>query len=548
MRPLMTLISLITFILLSTPCLASRWNLVLLTTSGLNGQLIPASEKEELNNGNMLRTFGGFARIQTVFESYREKFPGETITIATGDDLLGESIQEDQGKIVFGAMNLMGFDVSTLGNHEFDRGSNFLAKCLTNKKFPTVVSNLEINPSNRLLKHVKPYTVIERNLVRVGFMGLILPNLKMISNPGTATAVKSNLIEIARSTALKLKKEEQANIIVLLSHLSIEDQKTILEAVPEIDIICGGQSHKDILPGQELIARDAPTPGIMVQCGARGRFVGVLKLQIEDGYINKHDWTIIPVTASISPNKKTFDFIQANINGLQSPTVLATSTQPLNTEVKVIRIQDVPVGKLVSSILQDKFKTDVAFQNSGGIRGDKIIPAGPIKANDVDTMFPFGNTVTIIKVTGETLKQVLERSVHKLPESSGGYLQTSGVKYTLDLKGTPQEITVTEQGKPIGIRTKGSRISNIKITDKSGKYIPVEKDKMYSVATNSFLARGGDGYIMLKNSKDKVETFIKISKVIKSGLTIMKKIPVNNEITTLNLDRKPFFPTLKTAK
>ena len=541
MRPLMTLMSLIAIILISTPCNASKWDLVFLTTSGLNGQLTPAAEKDAPDNGDMLRTFGGFARIQTVFESYRIKFPDSTITVATGDDLMGESIQKDQGKTIFSAMNMMGFDASTLGNHEFDRGANFLAKSLANKKFPTVVSNLEIMPNSRLRKYITPYTIIERNFIKVGIMGLMLPELKLISTPGTSISVNADLIKIARETALKLKREGKANIIVMLSHLTIKDQKKILENVPEIDIICGGHGHKDILPGQEIIGRDAPAPGIMTQCGTRGRFVGVLKLQIEGDKIKKHEWTIIPVSNSIAPSRKTYDFIQNKIKNLPQTVKLTTSPTPLNTEVKTIRTKEAPIGRLVSNIMQTKFKTDLAFQNSGGIRGDKIIHSGPIHASDIDIMFPFGNTITIIKASGEDLKETLERSVCKLPEANGRFLHISGLEFTLDLDGTPQELEISPLGKPIGIMTHGSRVSNIKVMNNSGKYIPIETGKMYSITTNSFLAGGGDGYLALKNAANKVETFIKISEVIKSGILKMKPLKIENSTTTFGTDGKPFF-------
>ncbi len=541
MRPLMTFMSLIAIMLLSTPCNASKWDLVLLTTSGLNGQLTPASEKDAPDNGAMLRTFGGFARIQTVFESYRAKFPDSTITIATGDDLMGESIQKDQGKTIFNAMNRMDFDASTLGNHEFDRGANFLAQCLANKKFPTVVSNLEIMPNNRLRKYITPDMIIERNFTKVGIMGLVLPELKLISNPGVSISVNADLIKIARDTARKLRDEGKANIVVLLSHLTIEDQKKILENVPEIDIICGGQTHKDILPGQEIIGRDALTPGIMVQCGTRGRFVGVLKLKIEGNRIKQHNWAIIPVSNSIVPSRATYDFIQSKIKDLPQTVTLTKSPTPLNTEVKTIRTQEAPIGRLVSNIMLSKFKTDLAFQNSGGIRGDKIIPSGPIHARDIDIMFPFGNTITIIKASGKDLKETLERSVSMLPEASGRFLQISGLQFILDLKGTPQELEMNPLGKPIGIKTHGSRVSNIKVINNSGNYIPIEPSKMYSITTNSFLAGGGDGYLALKDAANKVETFIKISEVIKSGILKMKTLEIENTTTTFGTDGKPFF-------
>ncbi len=125
--------AIIAILMTSSPSLAYRWDLVILTTSGLNGQLLPAEEKNEQHSTGMVRTFGGFARIQSVFESYRAKYPGSTITVATGDDLMGESLTNEKGRTVFEAMNMMGFDVSTLGNHEFNRGTKFLANCLKSK-------------------------------------------------------------------------------------------------------------------------------------------------------------------------------------------------------------------------------------------------------------------------------------------------------------------------------------------------------------------------------------------------------------------------------
>lgn len=535
------LTALLAVLITSAPGSAARWDLVLLTTSGLNGQIMPTKEKNDLGNADMVRNFGGFARIQSIFESYRNKYPGITIVVATGDDLMGESLSNKQGKTIFGAMNLMGFDISTLGNHEFDRGSKFLIECLKHKNFPTVISNLNISPNARLNKYIQEYSVIEKNFVKVGFIGMLLPNLKMISNPGSDISVDSDLIKSARTAATKLKKQKKTDIIVLLSHLNIEDQKKILEKVPEIDIICGGHSHKDILPGQEIIARDALSPGLMIQCGDHGRYVGVLKIKLSDGVINKHEWTIIPITDQTKSDEKILEYIKPQTNVAESDKKIATTPFTLDTRVSFIRTQEAPLGKLVSSILRKKFKTDIAFQNSGGIRGDKIIPKGPLSGRDINQMFPFGNTVTILKITGKDLKQLLEHSVHKLPARSGAFLQTAGVQYTLDLSGTPQELEINSIGKPVRIKTPGTRISKIKIIDRSGNFTPISEDRKYSIATNSYLARGGDGYIMLKDINDKVETFIKIRDIIKLGLVDMKQVHIDNAPSILNTEGHPFF-------
>ncbi|NDV23528.1 bifunctional UDP-sugar hydrolase/5'-nucleotidase [Desulfovibrio sp. JC022] len=506
----------------SSPGFADRWDLVILTTSGLNGQLLPAEEKNDQHSTGMVRTFGGFARIQSVFESYRAKYPGATITVATGDDLMGESLTNEKGKTVFEAMNMMGFDISTLGNHEFNRGSKFLVNSLKSKKFPTVISNLKITKRNPLRKYIRSTEVLERNFVKVGFMGMILPELKLISNPGSGISVPADISKSARKAAQELK-QKKTDLIILLSHLPLEAQKKILQEVPEIDILCGGQSYKDILPGQEIIARDAPTPGLMVQCGNQGRYVGVLKINMDDKSIHKHEWTIIPVTDNTQEDSNIKNFLSTKIKDTKNIPV-TVSPVALDTRTASIRTMETVAGSLISSIMRAKFNTDIAFQNGGGIRGDKIIPAGPVTDKDIDTMFPFGNKITVMKVTGQTLKQILERSVHKLPTPSGAFLQISGLKFTLDLNGQAQELEINSQGKPSKIKTAGSRISNIKIMDKSGSYKSLNNTRKYSIATNSYLARGGDGYIMLKNVPGKVETFVKVNEVIKSGMLKQKKL------------------------
>lgn len=532
-----------TIIIIIFTCTSSayaRWDLVLLTTSGLNGQLLPAREKNEHNSDGMVRTFGGFARIQSIFKSYREQHPGICLTIATGDDLMGESLTNEQGKIVFGAMNKMGFDISTLGNHEFDRGTNFLIKSLNYKNFPTVVSNLKTSRGNKLKKFIQPYKIIEINFLKVGFMGMILPELSMLSNPGPGISVSSDLVKSARETAKELR-EKGADIVILLSHLDYEDQQKIIEEVTEIDVICGGQNHKDILPGQEIVARNANSPGILVQCGSQGRFVGVLKLSVKNGIASKHEWTIIPVTDNTSTDADLQKYLDSRVLKGSSNEIITESPAVLDTRVTLIRTREAPIGRLVSSIMRDRFKTDIAFQNSGGIRGDKVIPAGPITGRDINKMFPFGNTITVLKVSGKTLKQILERSVHKLPAPSGAFLQTSGLQYTLDITATPQELEINELGKPVRIRQAGNRISGIKVMDRNGIFRPIREKETYSVTTNSYLASGGDGYISLKEASGRVDTFIRVRDVIKFGLLDMKMIEIDSKPVIFNREGMPYF-------
>ena len=541
MRIFTIVAALIVILTTSSPAPAERWDLIILTTSGLNAQLLPAEEKNYKNASSMVRTFGGFARIQSIFELYRTKYPDATITVATGDDLMGEALNNTKCSTVISAMNMMGFDISTLGNLEFNRGSKLLAKCLKDKHFPTIISNIKISKGNPLKKYIQRTDVIEKNFVKVGFMGMILPELKLISNPGSGISVLPDLTKSARKTALELKEKKKVDLIVLLSHMTIEQQKQILQEVPEIDIICGGQSYKEILPGQEIIARDGPTPGLMVQCGSHGRYVGVLKINMDAKSIQKHEWTILPITDKTEDDIRIRDFIFDRVQKTKNdPVPLVIAPSPLDTRTALIRTEETLAGKIISSILREKFHTDIGFQNGGGIRGDKIIPSGAITDQDLNTMFPFGNKVSILKVTGKTLKQLLERSVHKLPDPSGAFLQLSGVQFVVDLAGQAQELELDNEGKPIRIKTAGTRVSRIKVMDKSGRYKPIQKNHKYSLATNSYLAHGGDGYIMLKDLPGKVETFVKVREVIKAGMLKGKRLEPEFSPAILQPDGTPY--------
>ncbi|WP_415718125.1 bifunctional metallophosphatase/5'-nucleotidase [Maridesulfovibrio sp.] len=541
MRILPIIAALLVVLITSSHALADRWDLILLTTSGLNGQLLPAEEKNYPHASSMVRTFGGFARIQSIFELYRTKYPGITITVATGDDLMGKSLGNTKCSTVLGAMHMMGFDISTLGNLEFNRGSRSLVNCLKNKHFPTVISNIKLSKGNPLKKYIKRTAVIERNFVKVGFMGMILPELKLISNPGSGIRVSADIVQSARSTALELKEKKKVDLIVLLSHMTIEQQKLILQEVPQIDIICGGQSYKEILPGQEVIAREGPTPGLMVQSGSHGRYVGVLKIKINANMIKNHEWTIIPITDNTKGDSRIRNFIFDKIHKTEDGSAtLAIAPSPLDTRTASIRTEETLAGNIISSILREKFNTDIGFQNGGGIRGDKIIPAGPLTEQDLETMFPFGNNVCILKVTGKTLKQLLERSVHNLPEPSGAFLQLSGIHFVIDLKGQAQVLELDKEGQPIRIKTEGKRVSNIKVMDKTGRYRPIQNNSKYSLATNSYLAHGGDGYIMLQNVPGKVETFVKIREVIKAGMLKEKRLKSKFTPAILRPDKTPY--------
>jgi 2',3'-cyclic-nucleotide 2'-phosphodiesterase (5'-nucleotidase family) len=154
---------------------------------------------------------------------------------------------------------------------------------------------------------------------------------------------------------------------------------------------------------------------------------------------------------------------------------VATAAAPLEARESVTRRQETPVGRLFADLMRARVGAQVGLLNSGAIRGNRVIPAGPITKRDVRQLLPFSNTVTLLEVSGEALRAALERSVDQLPRPSGHFLQTAGVRFTVDPARPP-----------------GRRIGDVEVDGR-----PLVPDGRYRVAVPDYLARGRDGYPML---------------------------------------------------
>jgi 5'-nucleotidase/UDP-sugar diphosphatase len=155
---------------------------------------------------------------------------------------------------------------------------------------------------------------------------------------------------------------------------------------------------------------------------------------------------------------------------------------PLDTRDSVIRREPAPAGVFVARIMRDRMGADVGLLNAGGIRGNRVIPSGPLSMLDVATLLPFRNTVALLEVGGTALRAILEHSLEALPRPNGRFLQTAGLDYTMDAS-----------------RPAGSRILSASVGGRA-----LEPARRYRVAVPDFLARGGDGYVLLGQARSLV--------------------------------------------
>ncbi|GMQ88261.1 MAG: bifunctional UDP-sugar hydrolase/5'-nucleotidase [Gammaproteobacteria bacterium] len=417
-------------------------------------------------------TIGGYARLATLIQQRRKALQGmgPVLVVDAGDYSMGTAFAAATREL--GAelqlMSQMGYDVVTLGNHEFDLGPDGLASSITKaikaRSVPTLVaSNTDLGADEPRLAGLKklaaknvirPYAVIERDGIRFGVIGLMgYDAAKYALDPGGV--VFSDPIETAKSTASLLRTRKSVDVVIALNHGGvIEDENgafkgediDLLKAVPGIDIVVGGHTHSNMTVPQ--LVDNKP----VVQAGRYGEHLGELVISLDDGQVKVESYRIIPVDDKIpgdpAVQNEVNRFLEASSAAVFEPRGYKL-TQPL-----VMIDQDWPMdysdlesGTPLANVVTDAYRkaaaTDVAFTVNGLIRaGLKKGKSGIQTPYDVYALAPLGSGIVddtagsaMVKAyfTGHELKQILEFFLIDDPVLPGQYFpRASGMRFTYD--------------------------------------------------------------------------------------------------------------------
>ncbi|SOC06317.1 5'-nucleotidase/2',3'-cyclic-nucleotide 2'-phosphodiesterase/3'-nucleotidase/5'-nucleotidase [Ureibacillus xyleni] len=427
---------------------------------------------------------------------------------------------EFQGEADLKFMNYMGYDLMTFGNHEFDLGSSAeghkaLADFIKAAEFSFVSANVDFSGDDKFTglfndltssepEKGKIYSGIVKEIdgEKVGIFGLTTAETADISSPGKVKF--ENYIEEANK-AVKAFEDLGVDKIIALTHIGYDDTAAIdndlelAKAVEGIDVIVGGHSHTKL---DEPVVVDKNAKGeekdatIIVQAYQYSDFLGTLDVAFDEkGVVVEYAGKLIELgkytddpgaLEILKPYKEKVDAVQNEEIGATATESLANPrvTDEGNKDGLSVRKNETALGNYITDGMLAKAKNYtkkeviMAFQNGGGIRSN--IGQGPITVGEVISVLPFGNTLALMDVTGAELKAAFEVSVGKYPEENGGFLHVS--------KGTKIEF---DSSKPAG-----SRVVNITYKDAGGNDVAIEDGKTYTVATNAFTAKGGDGYDM----------------------------------------------------
>jgi len=449
--------------------------LTIVHTNDLHGNLLPREDFPDYQNTSKKIKVGGEAVISTIINREREqaKARGENfLLVDSGDMAMGTPISGIfEGKPMMDIMNIQGYDAAAIGNHDFDWGIDALQNMIQDATFPFLAANIK-DEHGKPLPNVQPFMIKEMPGLKVGLVGVITPETDEITgNDEVRNLDFQDPVESLKATIPQMKRQG-ADMIVVLSHSGLDEDKRIAKEVKGIDLIVGGHSHhildEPVRVGSTMI----------VQTGFGGKNVGKVQLQWNPGKksVVKAEGHLIPVDGEkINPDMEISSLISKYKQKMDSmmSVPLARSGEDM---IQPNEGQESNLGNLVTDMMRKETGAQIALLNSGSIRTNLM--KGIVRYEDIYSVLPFSSKIVTLNMKGKDILEALEQSAG---QNRDKVLQLSGLNVVYD------------SSKP-----EGQRLQRVSLED-GEKLDPVRE---YSVATIDFLVKGGDHYTSFKSGKE----------------------------------------------
>ncbi|WP_272701634.1 bifunctional metallophosphatase/5'-nucleotidase [Desulfovibrio sp. Fe33] len=526
------------------PAAGLCFDLTLLHVNDSHSYLDASTERIVPQGVPVQARMGGWARLASAVRDVRAG-AGNVILLHAGDAVQGGLyFMRYGGRPEMELLDRLEFDAFAPGNHEFDRGASFLAGMLQYAKVPVVCANLDASAVPALAARVRPYTIVERGGDRIGVIGLLTPETRVISSPGEV-----QFRDVVHAAALLVRELEArgVNKIVLLTHQGFAEDKRLAAEVPGVDVVVGGHSHTLLgNPGgvealglrpeaaYPTVVRGADGQDVYVVSAWKwGRVLGRLDLSFDeagrvtgaegrpvlllgDSFRRRDDAgrmaelkgadreallarigadpeaAVGPEDPAIkeylAPFRKGVEAMNAEVIG-EAVLALPHIRVPGVTETGVRLPRGSLIAPLVCQSMLARFDStgepaDIALLNAGGVR--ESVERGAITAGAAHALLPFNNTLVLLELTGGQVRRALETGVDR---GDGAFPYVGGARYTADMR-----------------RPEGRRVLSVDILDGSGNWTSLDPLRTYRVVTNAYLASGGDGYEVLKSAAPAYDT------------------------------------------
>ena len=499
-----------------TPAQRAPLKLTVLHTNDHHGRFWPNSDGEY-----------GLAARKTLIDKVRAEVKaagGEVLLLDGGDVNTGvpESDLQD-AEPDFKGMNLLGYDASAIGNHEFDKPLAVLDKQIKWSKFPLLAANIYNRTTGQRM--FEPYRIFERGGYKIAVMGLTTDDTsKMVVQSNVANVEFRKPSDEAAKLVPDLRS--QADMVIAATHMGhYTDGKSgvnapgdveMARAVKGLDLIVGGHSQNPVCMAAENKRNDAYVPGQpcapdkqngawIVQAHEWGKYVGRADFFVGNGKVELVKYQLLPVNlkqrVSGQPPKLYGEAIAEDgaVREFLKPfqdNGAARLTLPVGETVGVfdgdrvrVRAQPTNLGVMIARSMMERTGADLAIMNAGGVRDS--LPEGKVTYRDVLKVQPFGNQVSLIRLSGAELLKYLE-AVAKMTPGSGAFAQTVGVQMVIE----------------------GGVLKEAKVQGRA-----IEPQREYRLALNNFTAGGGDGYPKLSDHAGHVNTGLLDADVMRAFIT-----------------------------
>ena len=532
-------------------------DLVLVHTNDVHGRIVEEKGRDKSTS------VVGDAKLATVIENERAKKDQTTVVLDAGDAFQGLPISnsskgEERAKI----LNEINYDAMAVGNHEFDFGLDEAKKYKEILKFPLLSANTYVNGA-RLFE---ASTIIDKDKSVKGdevvVIGVTTPETATKTHPKNVQGVtfKDPIPEV-----LNVVKEIQAKAkatgndyktYVVLAHLGVD---TTTPDAWRGSTLADELSKSPLLKGKRVVVIDghshtveSKTYGDNVTYNQTGSYlnnIGKVTLK-PNSLLGTPSLIKASETTNLTPNatvKKLVDQIKAKYDTENAVVVVKNSPVELSGTRENVRVRETNLGNVVADSLYEygqtgfKNKTDIAVTNGGGLR-ETIAKDKPITKGSVIAVLPFGNTISQIKVTGQNVLEMFEKSLgsilqvdkagktvldengQPLLEPSGGFLHVSGAKVYYDTN-----------------LPSGKRVLRVEVKNHdTGAYDKLDLNKTYYLTTNDFLAAGGDGYTMLGGAREEGPSMDVAFQNYLEKADLTKYAVVNPNSRTISVDSKTY--------
>ncbi|MHC2017494.1 bifunctional metallophosphatase/5'-nucleotidase [Methylobacterium sp. CM6247] len=418
---------------------------------------------------------GGFARLNAVVKAERAR--GVPMLYAHAGDTLSPSLMSgfDRGAHIVELLNIAPPDVFVPGNHEFDFGPTTFAQRMGEAAFPVFAANLR-GADGKPLKGIRDRMIVTLGGIRVGIVGIALASTPEKSQSGDL--VFGPEIETLRAAAQALR-DEGAELIVGICHTArITDEAIVAARI--VDILLSGHDHDLVVQydGRSLLAESSFDARYVTAIDVAVTVKGAGKART----LSWHPTFRIHDTADITPDPETLALTQRLEARLakELDVPVGTISTPLDSRISTVRLREGSFGNLVGDALRAATGAEIALTNGGGIRGNRLYPAGTVLTRrDILTELPFGNTTVLVSLTGAQVRTLLESALADLGRPAGRFPQVSGLVVTVDPGANA-----------------GHRIQSILVDGQ-----PLDETRTYTVASNNFLYDGGNGYGLLADGR-----------------------------------------------